>query len=152
MEDVRIFESGNGDRGIDELAVHPGDGVLPPHESRALRNVTTGCLHDAQHGLSGAVRLRSGFRTRGARSRPRRVVRDDVARRAHEERARGLAKDSLSSLIDDDDWRDKFFGRYATEQKRARVDCPTLLEDSSREEDGDDPNINATAAYEWGDA
>ena len=25
MEDVRIFESGNGDQGIDELAVHPGD-------------------------------------------------------------------------------------------------------------------------------
>jgi 50S ribosomal protein L16 3-hydroxylase len=34
------------------------------------------------------------------------------------ERARRLVKDSLASLIDDDEWWDEFFGRYATEQVR----------------------------------
>ena len=37
------------------------------------------------------------------------------------ERARRLVKDSLASLIDDDEWWDEFFGRYATEQVRTVV-------------------------------
>ena len=68
------------------------------------------------------------------------------------ERARLLVKDSLVSLIDDDEWWDKFFGRYVTEQKCARNNYPIPLEDSSREEGGDDPNINTTDDDKWGDA
>ena len=32
-----------------------------------------------------------------------------------------LVKDLLASLIDNDEWWDKFFGRYATEQVRTIV-------------------------------
>ena len=78
------------------------------------------------------------------------------------ERARRLVRDSLTSLIDDDEWWDEFFGRYVTEQKRARNNYPIPLEDSSPREEGGDGDSNMNTADddddddddgdEWGDA
>ena len=68
------------------------------------------------------------------------------------ERARRLVRESLTSMIDDDEWWDEFFGGYATEQKRARGEYPIPLEDASREGGGGgDSNVNA-ASDEWVDA
>lgn len=51
------------------------------------------------------------------------------------EMARKLLLDSLSSMINDDEWWDEFFGKYVTEQKRVRSNYPTPLTDSSIEDD-----------------
>ena len=45
--------------------------------------------------------------------------------------ARKLILDSLSSMINDDEWWDEFFGKYVTEQKRVRSNYPIPLTDSS---------------------
>ena len=68
------------------------------------------------------------------------------------ELARCLVRESLTSMIDDDEWWDEFFGRYATEQKRARGEYPIPLEDASREGGGGGDSNEIAASDEWVDA
>lgn len=44
------------------------------------------------------------------------------------QQARQLVLDSLSTMLGDDVWWDEFFGKYATEQKRVRVNYPIPLD------------------------
>ena len=45
------------------------------------------------------------------------------------DRAKTLVIDSLTSLMDNDEWWDEFFGTYVTEQKRVRNNYPIALEE-----------------------
>lgn len=53
------------------------------------------------------------------------------------QRARELVLDSLTTMLNDDDWWDAFFGRYATEPKRVRNNYPIPLADEKAEEEDD---------------
>jgi ribosomal protein L16 Arg81 hydroxylase len=169
-------EDGRGmDKFVDEFVVRPGDALyLPPrvaHCGTSLSDdcmtLSVGCRAPSVSDLVSklAERLSSSIDDCAVR----RYADPDLLRGVDldassgttspgeltsdaKERARLLVKDSLVSLIDDDEWWDEFFGRYVTEQKRARNNYPIPLEDSSREEGGDDPNINTTDDDEWGDA
>ncbi len=154
--DIDGGEDGEGGRGTDEFTVRPGDVLyLPPriaHCGTSLSDdcmtLSVGCRAPSVSDLMSklAERLSSSMDDSAVRrytdsdlpmggaSSPGELTRDA------KERARRLVKDSLTSIIDDDDWWDEFFGRYATEQKRARVDYPMPLEDSDADCDG------------WGDA
>ena len=177
--DVRVLrdwnsDDGDSEGGMDEFTVHPGDVLyLPPrvaHCGTSLSDdcmtLSVGCQAPSVSDLASklaerlsssiddsAVRrytdwdlLKEGDASSGTMS-PGELTRDA------KERARRLVKDSLASMIDDDEWWDEFFGRYVTEQKRARINYPIPLVDSSREEGGDDSNVNAAADDdEWGDA
>jgi ribosomal protein L16 Arg81 hydroxylase len=57
------------------------------------------------------------------------------------QRARELVLDSLTTMLNDDDWWDAFFGRYATEPKRVRNNYPIPLADEKAEEEEDDSDL-----------
>ena len=61
------------------------------------------------------------------------------------ERARRLVLDSLTALVEDEDWWDDFLGRYVTEQKRARDAWPVPLH-AWCAEGGDLPEDGSAAA------
>jgi 50S ribosomal protein L16 3-hydroxylase len=158
-DDVDGGEDGGG-RGMDEFTVHPGDVLyLPPriaHCGTSLSDdcttLSVGCRAPSVSDLVSklAERLSSSMDDSAVRrytdsdllqggvdtdsSGPMSSSPGELTRKA-KERARRLVKDSLASIIDDDLWWDEFFGRYATEQKRARVDYPIPLEDSDADDD-----------------
>lgn len=67
------------------------------------------------------------------------------------DRAKQLVLDSLSTMLNDEEIWDEFFGRYATEQKRVRNNYPIQLEDWAEEEnetiDGNEEEVDV-----WGNA
>lgn len=76
----------------------------------------------------------------------RRYTDEDLLTRAHVERfsngeltkeaklqARQLVIESFTNMLLDDKWWDEFFGRYATEQKRVRMNYPIPLDDEVTE-------------------
>jgi 50S ribosomal protein L16 3-hydroxylase len=62
------------------------------------------------------------------------------------EMARKLVLDSLSLLINNDEWWDEFFGRYVTEQKRVRSNYPIPLTDSSIKDDDEWNDAHSTVS------
>mmetsp|Transcript_2821 Transcript_2821/g.6110 ORF Transcript_2821/g.6110 Transcript_2821/m.6110 type:complete len:658 (-) Transcript_2821:3116-5089(-) len=67
------------------------------------------------------------------------------------DQAKQLVLDSLSTMLNDEEIWDEFFGRYATEQKRVRNNYPIQLEDWAEEEnesmDGNEEEVDV-----WGNA
>lgn len=63
--------------------------------------------------------------------------------------AKQLVMDSLTSIINDDEWWDEFMGRYVTEQKRVRNSYPIPLDDLPV--DGEDA-VDDKHFDEWSDA
>jgi 50S ribosomal protein L16 3-hydroxylase len=62
--------------------------------------------------------------------------------------AKQLVMDSLTSIINDDEWWDEFLGRYVTEQKRVRNNYPVPLETLLVDGESGDEGV----CDEWADA
>ena len=146
--DVRVLDDWKLDvdqNEVEEWIVHPGDVLyLPPrvaHCGIALSNdsmtLSVGCRAPSVSDLVSklAERLSSSLDD----SAVARYTDEDLLQGAIEksspgeitsdvkERTKQLVLDSLTSLLDDDEYWDEFIGRYATEQKRLRNNYPIPL-------------------------
>ena len=146
--DVRVLDDWKLDvdqNEVEEWIVHPGDVLyLPPrvaHCGTALSNdsmtLSVGCRAPSVSDLvsklaenlsssiddSAVARYTDEDLLQGAieKSSPGEITSDAKERTKH------LVLDSLTSLLDDDEWWEEFIGRYATEQKRLRNIYPIPL-------------------------
>ena len=148
--DVRVLDDWKLDvdqNKVEEWIVNPGDVLyLPPrvaHCGTALSNdsmtLSVGCRAPSVSDLVSklAERLSSSIDD----SAVARYIDEDILQGTIEksspgeitsdakERTKHLVLDSLTSLLDDDEYWDEFIGRYATEQKRLRNNYPIPLSD-----------------------
>ncbi len=150
--DVRVLsgwplnEGGSGEQEMEEWIVYPGDLLyLPPRVAHCgislsgdCMTLSVGCrapsVSDlvsklAEH-LSSSIEDYSILRytdfdlLKGRKSgaSPGELTLDA------KERAKLLVMDSLTSIVNDDEWWDEFLGRYVTEQKRVRNSYPIPLD------------------------
>jgi len=150
--DVRVLDGWDADRGggreMEEWTVNPGDLLyLPPRvahcgtaRSGDCATLSVGCRAPSVSDL--VSKLAESLSSSMEDSALRRYTDDDLLKGVDivdnapgeltsdaKERAKHLVIDSMTSLISDDEWWDEFFGRYVTEQKRARNNYPIPLED-----------------------
>ena len=132
---------------VEEWIVHPGDVLyLPPrvaHCGTALSNdsmtLSVGCRAPSVSDLVSklAERLSSSIDDSAvARYTDEDLLQGQIEKSSPgeitsdaKERTKHLVLDSLTSLLDDDEYWDEFIGRYATEQKRLRNNYPIPLSD-----------------------
>lgn len=146
--DVRVLDDWRQDvdqNEVEEWIVNPGDVLyLPPrvaHCGIALSNdsmtLSVGCRAPSVSDLVSklAERLSSSIDDSAvARYTDEDLLQGTIASPGEitsdaKERTKHLVLDSLTSLLDDDEWWDEFIGRYATEQKRLRNNYPIPLSD-----------------------
>ena len=146
--DVRVLDDWKLDvdqNKVEEWIVNPGDVLyLPPrvaHCGTALSNdsmtLSVGCRAPSVSDLVSklAERLSSSIDDSAvARYTDEDLLQGTIEKSSPgeitsdaKERTKHLVLDSLTSLLDDDEYWDEFIGRYATEQKRLRNNYPIPL-------------------------
>jgi len=158
--DVRVLDDWRQDvdqNEVEEWIVNPGDVLyLPPrvaHCGTALSNdsmtLSVGCRAPSVSDLVSklAERLSSSIDDSAvARYTDEDILQGTIASPGEitsdaKERTKQLVLDSLTSLLDDDEYWDEFIGRYATEQKRLKNNYPIPLSDWADESEANAESI-----------
>jgi ribosomal protein L16 Arg81 hydroxylase len=169
--DVRVLSGwplngdGSGDLEMEEWIVHPGDLLyLPPRVAHCGISLSDDCMTLSVGCRAPSV---SDLVSKLAETLSSSIEDYSVRRYTDSEllvesysgimpgeltldakvRAKQLVMDSLTSMMNDDEWWDEFLGRHVTEQKRVRNNYPIPLD--SMLDDGEEVD---EVSDEWADA
>ena len=174
--DVRVLSGwplngdGSGDLEMEEWIVHPGDLLyLPPRVAHCgislsddCMTLSVGCRAPSVSDLVSklAETLSSSIEDYSVR----RYTDSELLAKSYsgdmpgeltldaKERAKQLVMDSLTSMMNDDEWWDEFLGRHLTEQKRVRNNYPipldSILDDVEEVDEDSDEWANARSTVQ----
>ncbi|KAL3791103.1 hypothetical protein HJC23_012088 [Cyclotella cryptica] len=150
--DVRVLDRWGANTEFEDFTLNPGDLLyLPPRIAHSGTALTTGCMTLSVGCRAPSVsdlisRLAENLSSSIEENAVRRYVDEDLLdgdagvfspgllTETSKHQARQLVLDSLLAMLGDDVWWDEFFGKYATEQKRVRLNYPVPLGDVGFEE------------------